>query len=130
MGRKKIELKPEQIKEVETLAAVLTVEQIADYFSISRKTFYNLMERNEEIFTHYKKGRAKAVQNIAQNLIKKAQNGDLGAQIFFLKTQAGWKDTSHIEHTSPDNSMTPAIVERIIIDIDQDDEDEVTHYDA
>tara|TARA_R110002020_G_scaffold41283_1_gene121842 strand:- start:15787 stop:16161 length:375 start_codon:yes stop_codon:yes gene_type:complete len=115
-GRPLKVLDDEQKKEVETLAAVLSTDQIADYFGIGRTTFYAIMEREPDIFERYKKGRAKAVGNIASNLINKAQNGDLGAQVFYLKTQAGWKDTTAVEHTSPDGSMTPTKIERIIVD--------------
>ncbi len=38
---------------VETLAAVLTAEQVADYFGIGRTTFYNLMRRDPEIAARY-----------------------------------------------------------------------------
>tara|TARA_R110000796_G_scaffold11776_3_gene39561 strand:- start:3374 stop:3763 length:390 start_codon:yes stop_codon:yes gene_type:complete len=115
-GRPLITLDEQQINEVETLAAVLTTDQIADYFGISRKTFYNIMERDKAIFTRYKKGKAKAIGSIAGGLLNKARNGDLGAQVFFLKTQGGWKDTTAVEHTSPDGSMTPTKIERIIVD--------------
>ena len=53
---------------------------------------------------------------IAGSLIQKARAGELGAQIFYLKTQAGWRETTHLEHTSPDGSMTPTAIERVIID--------------
>ena len=115
-GRPLIVLTDEQRSELETLAAVLNVEQIADYFGISRRVFYDIMERDEEVSAQYKKGKAKAVGFVAQNLIQKARSGDLGAQIFYLKTQAGWKDTTAVEHTSPDGSMTPTKIERIIVD--------------
>ena len=96
-GRPKIVLTDEQKREVETLAAVLTTEQIADYFSISRRVFFDILERDEEVSALYKKGKARAVGFVAQNLIQKARSGDLGAQIFYLKTRAGWKETQRIE---------------------------------
>lgn len=96
-GRPKIVLTDEQKREVETLAAVLTTEQIADYFSISRRVFFDILERDEEVSALYKKGKARAVGFVAQNLIQKARTGDLGAQIFYLKTRAGWKETQRIE---------------------------------
>jgi len=96
-GRPKIVLTNEQKREVETLAAVLTTEQIADYFSISRRVFFDILERDEEVSALYKKGKARAVGFVAQNLIQKARTGDLGAQIFYLKTRAGWKETQRIE---------------------------------
>ena len=96
-GRPKITFNEEQKKEVETLAAVLSTEQIADYFGISRRVFYDILERDEEVSALYKKGKARAVGFVAQNLIQKARGGDLGAQIFYLKTQAGWKETQRVE---------------------------------
>jgi len=96
-GRPKIEFTEEQKKEVETLAAVLSTEQIADYFGISRRVFFDIIDRDEEVSALYKKGKAKAVGFVAQNLIQKARGGDLGAQIFYLKTQAGWKETQRVE---------------------------------
>ena len=115
-GRPEIELTEKQIDEVETLAAVLSTGDIADYFGIGRTTFYALMERNPDISERYKKGRAKAKGAIAGSLIQKARSGELGAQIFYLKTQCGWKETQSLEHSSPDGSMTPTKIERIIID--------------
>ena len=96
-GRPKIVLSEEQRKELETLAAVLSTEQIADYFGISRRVFFDIIDRDEEVSALYKKGKAKAVGFVAQNLIQKARSGDLGAQIFYLKTQAGWKETQRVE---------------------------------
>ena len=96
-GRPAIQLTPEQKAEVETLAAVLSSEQIADYFGIGRTTWFAILERDPEVSELYKKGRAKAVGFVAQNLIQKARGGDLGAQIFYLKTQAGWKETQKVE---------------------------------
>ena len=96
-GRPKITFNEEQKKEVETLAAVLSTEQIADYFGISRRVFFDILERDEEVSALYKKGKARAVGFVAQNLIQKARRGYLGAQKFYLKTQAGWKETQRVE---------------------------------
>lgn len=115
-GRPAIVLTPEQKAEVETLAAVLSSEQIADYFGIGRTTWFAILDRDPQVSELYKKGKAKAIGMVAQNLISKARAGDLGAQIFYLKTQAGWKDTTHIDHSSSDGTMTPTLIERVIID--------------
>ena len=102
MARAPMELTDSQKAEVETLAAVLTAEQVADYFGIGRRTFYAMMERDEEIAARYKKGKARAIGIIAQGLINKARGGDTASMIFFLKTQAGWRETSKIEHLLPE----------------------------
>ena len=115
-GRPEIELTEKQIDEVETLAAVLSTGDIADYFGISRTTFYRLLQRNSDILERYKKGRTRVKSIIAGRLIQKATEGDTASQIFYLKTQCGWKETQSLEHSSPDGSMTPTKIERIIID--------------
>ena len=103
MPRAPMTLTDAQKAEVETLAAVLTAEQVADYFGIGRRTFYSMMQRDEEIAARYKKGKARAIGAIAQGLINKARGGDTTSMIFFLKTQAGWRETSKIEHTVPES---------------------------
>jgi hypothetical protein len=96
-GRPLTILTTEQKSEIETLASVLNTEQIADYFGIGRSTFFEILDRDAEVSGLYKKGRAKAVAFVAQNLMQKARSGDLGAQVFYLKTQAGWKETQKLE---------------------------------
>ena len=49
MGRPPITLSPDQVHEVETLAALLSVQQIADYLGIARSTFFALLERDPVI---------------------------------------------------------------------------------
>lgn len=118
-GRPPVILTKEQKAEVETLAAVLSSEQIADYFGIGRTTWFAILERDPEVSELYKKGRAKAVGFVAQNLIQKARGGDLGAQIFYLKTQAGWKETQKVEGAG--DSGEHVIAYKWLDDDDEDD---------
>lgn len=119
-GRPQVQLTDKQKAEVETLAAILTGEQIADYFGISRATWYNIMERDDEVFRQYKKGKARAIASVASNLVTKANSGDLGAQIFFLKTQAGWKETQKIEGGGENGDLVVAY--KWLDDDDTDDQ--------
>ena len=107
MARPTKVLRPDQVAEVETLAAVLTAEQLADYFGIGRTTFFAIMERQPDIAERYKRGKAKAVGAIAQSLITKARAGDTASMIFFLKTQGGWRETASIEHSGPNGAPLP-----------------------
>jgi len=91
-GRPIIEFTPEQTAQLEALSAVLTKRQIADYFNISETTLRAIEDRQPEVFDAYKKGRAKAFAGMGQNLMKMAQAGNVAANIFYLKTQAGWKE--------------------------------------
>ena len=106
-GRPLIVFDDEQIIQIESLAAVLSVEMMADYFGIAKPTFYAIMERQPEVFERYKRGKARAIGTVAKALITKAQSGDTTSMIFYLKTQAGWKETQVVDHSSTDGTMTP-----------------------
>ena len=97
-----------QQNEVETLAAVLTIDQMADYFMMSRTAFKQLIKRDNDINVLYKRGKAKAIGTVAKGLLMRARDGDTASAIFYLKTQAGWKEKTDINLTSDDGSMTPA----------------------
>ena len=119
MGRKPKELTEEQTVQVEALAAYLTQDQIADYFGITRPTFSAMIERNADISLRYKRGKAKAIGAVAQNLIKKARKGDNACMMFYLKTQAGWRETNHTLHgNDPENPLPP---QQIILRAADDD---------
>jgi len=117
-GRPEKTLTDEQRVQVEALSAYLTAEQIADYFGIGRTTFFAIMQRDPDISERYKRGKAKAVGAVAQNLIKKAREGDNACMMFYLKTQAGWRETQQVDHTSSDGTMSPP--SRIIIEAADD----------
>ena len=119
MGRKRKTLDQDQRAQVEALAAYLTQDQIADYFGITRPTFAAMIDRDEDISLRYKRGKAKAVGAVAQNLVKKAREGDNACMFFYLKTQAGWRETNVHEHSSPDGSMSPT---RIVIEAEKPDD--------
>jgi hypothetical protein len=91
-GRPRTELTPDQVRELETLAAVLNQAQIADYLGIPDRTLRAIMERDEIVSAAYKRGKARAIQRVAASLIEKAVEGNAPQQIFYLKTQGGWKE--------------------------------------
>lgn len=97
MGRPPVVLTDEQRIEVGALAAVLSKEHIADYLGVSRPTFDALLERDEELSLRYQRGRVEAIHSVANALLTKARDGDVTSMIFFLKTQAGWKEKSELE---------------------------------
>jgi hypothetical protein len=109
VGQPRRVLTEEQTIQVEALAAFLTVEQMADYFGCTKPTFYAMMERDASILLRYKKGRAKAIADVARNCVQLAMDTDNPnpAMIcFFLKTQAGWKETGDFDKDK-DNKIDP-----------------------
>ena len=115
MARPTKKLTNEQKSQVEALAAYLSQEQMADYFGMGKTTWYALLERDPDVSERYKRGKAKAIGSVAQGLLQKARAGDTASAIFYLKTQAGWRETNHIDHTSSDGTMKP--VDRITIEV-------------
>ncbi|MDB9969120.1 hypothetical protein OAE08_05595 [Gammaproteobacteria bacterium] len=83
--------------QVEALAAVCTKSQMAAYFGMTEKTFRAVEERQPEVSTAYRTGRAKAIASIGSVLYEKALSGDIRAVQFYLKTQGGWTEKSYIE---------------------------------
>jgi len=116
MGNKAKQLTTDEIAQVEALAAFLSVEKIADYLGIGRRTLYNIFEREPEIEARYKKGKAKSIAGVAKGVVQRAIDGDNQCSFFYLKTQAGWKETSVIDNTSTDGTMTPSKITRVVVD--------------
>jgi hypothetical protein len=86
-------------KLVEALAiAGVTQTLIAQIVKISEPT----LRKNFRTQLDTSKARANAV--ISQALFKKAKDGNVVAQIFWLKTQAGWKEKNYHELTGKDDS--------------------------
>lgn len=112
-GRPKTELDEEQIREIETLAAVLNQDQIADYLAIPARTLRAIISRDENVSAAYKKGRAKAIGRVSQSLLRSATEGNTTAQIFYLKTQAGWKEAE-----TEAQDLPPVVIKLTRDDID------------
>ena len=88
------------LAKVESLAANgLTQEQIACALGISEQTFYKRKRDNIEFIDAIKRGKAKGIALVTNKLMESIKGGNMTGMIFFLKTQAGWKETNVQEHT-------------------------------
>lgn len=101
-GRPRIELTDADLQIIEEYAGELTAEQLADLLGISRTTLFNRINDTDDVSVRYKRGRAEQIKKIASRLTARANAGDITAMIFYLKTQAGWKETSRTELTGAD----------------------------
>jgi hypothetical protein len=99
-GRPLIEFTDTQVAQVEALAAVLSKKQTADYMGVSETTFREIEGRQEEVSDAYKRGKAKAINRMGQSLVMQAEDGNTSAAIFYLKTQAGWRETDNEQTNS------------------------------
>ena len=111
-GRPTKKLTEKDIIQVEALAAVCTKSQVARHFDMTEKTFRAVEQRQNEVFTAYRRGRAKAIAEVGSILLQKAKDGDMKAIQFYLKTQAGWSEKSASELSSiEDRKFTIEIVQ-------------------
>ena len=88
------------LKQVESLAANgLTQEQIAAALGISESTLHKRKQENTDFTAAIKRGKAKGIALVTNKLMESIKGGNMTGMIFFLKTQAGWKETNVQEHT-------------------------------
>lgn len=90
---KKIDITEEDKRLVHQLSGLgITQDQICDILDISRNTLTKYFS------SELRKGKAQANAKVAESLFRLATEGDnVTAKIFWLKCQAGWKETTTVE---------------------------------
>ena len=99
-GRPKIQLDLEQVEELASRG--LSNEQIAYSLGIGQTTLYVNKRENADFVEAIKRGKAKGIRDVANALVEKALSGDTTAMIFFLKSQAQWREINRTELTGAD----------------------------
>ena len=96
------------------LAAAFTLDQLADFLEVSRKTLDRRLAANPALLAAYKKGKAMTVGGAAGKVIQAIRAGNLAACFFYLKTQGGWRERADI--TSGDKPIAPTIPTRVRVE--------------
>jgi hypothetical protein len=104
---------PASISLVETAAGLgLPQDMICLLVGVSKKTLYVHYRDDPVIGNVLDKGKAKAVFEVAKTLFQRATTGkDLGAAIFYLKAQAGWRE----KHVLDDPETRKGLAELIAL---------------
>lgn len=125
-GRPAIEITDDIIAQAETLAAQgMGTEQIALALGMGASTFYEKQKRYPELKEAVKAGKAKGIAIVTEKLLEKAMNLDTTAMIFYLKCQAGWRDTQAVQLTGADGApLLPALTVQFVDASDDDDDKE------
>ena len=92
MARPRFALTDEQLAMVPKLAGLLTLEQLADVLDVSSRTLRRRMHDSPTFNAAYRQGRSRMIADVAESLLKQAIGGNVQAQIFYLRTQAGWRE--------------------------------------
>lgn len=84
---------PPDLKRVESLAASgLTLEQVAHCLGISYQTLNERSKEFADFSEAIKRGKSKGIGMMANNLVTLAKAGNAAANIFWLKSQAKWRE--------------------------------------
>ncbi len=93
----------------------LTEEQIAHNIGISRTTLYEWKKKEPNIMNALKKGKEVVDIEVENALLKSALNGNITAQIFWLKNRKSnkWRDKSVIEDETNKTGILTELVEAL-----------------
>ena len=89
------EHKPSEESRAQILALVgfgITQPEIAGYFGISEVTL------RKHYSTEIMQGVVRTNVVVARSLFDNAKSGNVAAQIFWMKTRAGWRETIQLDH--------------------------------
>lgn len=92
--------------QVESLAAQgLTNDQIALSIGISRSNYFKKKAESLDFQDAVKRGQAKGIAKVTNSLFQAANNGNITAQIFYLKNRdpQNWRDKQDVEHSGDVN---------------------------
>ena len=87
-------------EQLEQLAGLgLTSKQIAGCLGFGRSKLYTLMGSKSDVLDAIKRGRAKGISLVANALHQNALDGNVVAQIFYLKNRSPdtWKDRHELQ---------------------------------
>lgn len=89
------------------MSVTCTLDEIADYFGITRETFRQMRIRDEEVSSHYKKGLINAKKMVGNKIFKRAVlSDDLTAQIYWMNHRGGWlKELNNKDEEVKDNKL-------------------------
>lgn len=98
MGRPKLEITDEQLRQAELLAGYgLTQKQIGDVLGIAERTLR--AKKNEpRVLAALEKGKAVAQHKVGKSIFERALHGDMTAAIWWEKTRAGRSERVITQH--------------------------------
>lgn len=101
----------EILEQTEKLAGLgLNKKQIAEALGIGRSTLFDKIGEYPDFEDAINKGKAKGIAHVAGKLMAKVSALDTASIIFYLKTQAGWREGQTIEMTGANGApLLPAL---------------------
>lgn len=95
LGRPPFQITDKVLYEVETYAGRgLNKQQIADAIGIHIDTLIEKCKSFPEFSDAINRGKSLGISRVAERLLENVDNGNVQAQIFYLKVQGQWKETT------------------------------------
>lgn len=93
----------------------LTDEQIAEKLGISKDTFYQYKKKYPDFSDSLKKGKEIVDYQVENALLQNAMNGNITAQIFWLKNRKPhkWKDKVDVEANNDELNKVEHLLNKI-----------------
>lgn len=107
-------LTKEQIAQFEHLAPGMTCKELAQYFDMGQTTFIALKGKNVEIDEAYKKYRTKGISKafgVLWDIIMSKSPQSLTAVMFYLKTQAGYRERQEVGVGVGENTVGKLLIQ-------------------
>src|SRR5918992_4855615 len=120
---------PSPLEEVERLAAQgLTQAQIALCLGIAEDTLYEKKKQLAEFSEAIKRGQARGIQTVTNQLFELCREKSLGAICFYLKTrgQGNWTERQAGELTITREIGHSRILEKLLPELSQSGEEQET----
>lgn len=104
----------EDLEKVESLAAKgLNQQQIADCLGIHPGTLSEKKQEFDLLNEALKKGKAKGIAHVTAALLQNIDNGNVTAQIFYLKTVAGWKEARDGISAEATQTLMQSVIDKL-----------------
>ena len=108
---------------IDYMAEGFSTKAFAGHIGVSLSTVYLWKEEHPEFSEALKAAQAAGAQWWEDKLrqIASGGEGNATAAIFGVKnrSQEEWKDRRDLDHTSSDGSMTPQVIERVIVNAEK-----------
>ena len=78
--------------------------------NICHKTLTNYLKKYPHLDERLKQEKINAIGYVESKMFERIEEGSDPMIMFFLKTQAGYRETNKIEHTNPDGSMREPVL--------------------
>lgn len=108
-GRPELVIDPASYEEIRRMASLgMKFDHICFVLGVSPRAVRNKRKAIPELDAAFNRGRAQGEMFASGMLIEKIRAGNLGAIIFYLKSQHGWRENKALDKVQVDTKQSPS----------------------